>query len=237
MGIRRRRPASLSPRSCRLRRRSGDHLRWRWSRRRFAGRRRRRGRSDHLVRDPPRGRRANCGGFTRSRNTAQAVRTILPSGRDKSLVSLGGDGARALDYMTSERQLLHLAGRAAAADDRLRPARQRPDRPRRGGTPDGLADRLPASRGQLADALRQGALRRLRRAGVRLADHRRRRFEPKFSLVPLHVRHAERHVLRHALRRAAGAVRRDLRQPLHHARASSGRSSRWSRSWPRCRRW
>jgi phosphate transport system permease protein len=40
----------------------------------------------------------------------QAVRDLLPSGRDKSLVSLGGDGGAALDYMTSERQLLRVAG-------------------------------------------------------------------------------------------------------------------------------
>ena len=39
----------------------------------------------------------------------QAVRDILPSGRDKSLVSLGGDGTARLDYMTNERHLLSLA--------------------------------------------------------------------------------------------------------------------------------
>ncbi|NLF08463.1 MAG: ABC transporter permease subunit [Pirellulaceae bacterium] len=38
-----------------------------------------------------------------------AVREIIPSGRTKSLVSLGQDGATHLDYMTSERHLLSFA--------------------------------------------------------------------------------------------------------------------------------
>jgi phosphate transport system permease protein len=40
----------------------------------------------------------------------QPVRALLPSGRDKSLLSQGGDGIAALDHMTSENRLLRLAG-------------------------------------------------------------------------------------------------------------------------------
>lgn len=40
----------------------------------------------------------------------EAVRAILPSQRDKSLLSLGGGGRVFLDYMTSQKHLLTLAG-------------------------------------------------------------------------------------------------------------------------------
>ncbi|MGA2061782.1 MAG: ABC transporter permease subunit [Thermoguttaceae bacterium] len=41
----------------------------------------------------------------------KAVNDILPSSRDKSLLSLGGEGSANLDYATSEKHLLTVAGR------------------------------------------------------------------------------------------------------------------------------
>ena len=54
------------------------------------------------------------------------VRRILPSSRNKTLVSLDGDGAIHFDYMTSERCLLSIAACGAGVSPaRTRPARRR----------------------------------------------------------------------------------------------------------------
>ena len=74
-----------------------------------------------------------------------------------------------------ERKTFAPPGRPGAAfQDRLRPARERACRPQRAKQPPRLENRLPASRNQPANAVRQSPLRGLRPARVQVANHRRR---------------------------------------------------------------
>ena len=74
----------------------------------------------------------------------------------------------------------------------------------------------PHPGGHAQDPVRQGLVRGLLRARVRVAVHRRhRRLRGEVQPDPADLRHAQGHGLRAAHRGAAGAARRALRQRVH----------------------
>ena len=104
---------------------------------------------------------------------AGAVSEILPNLRTKSLLSVAEDGAVHLDHMTSERHLLAFpddgtaqqVGWSSRGDAMLTLS----------GDGEAVAPGIgrTVSGSELADSVPQGALRRIRRTVVRLADHGR----------------------------------------------------------------
>ena len=98
--------------------------------------------------------------------------------------------------------------------------------------------RQPASRGELADAVRQGLVRGVRRARVRLAVHGRRPTTSSRSSASCRWCSAPSRArsTRCCSRFRSPCWARSTRRSSS-TRPSRRRSSRRSRSWPRCRAW
>ena len=143
-----------------------------------------------------------------------AIREILPSGRNKSILSLDDAGGVDFDHMTSERHLLSIVPERAADRRCLGRPRRRPAGVGFFRRIDGLADRGRLPGDQLQDPFRQGTLRGLRRARLCVADDRRRGIRAEVQPRAAAVRHVQGHVLRHVVCGAAGLVRSSIHQLL-----------------------
>ncbi len=189
-----------------------------------AGRRRRR--RSAMVR-ASRVRAAGRGRHRRSRRRRRDRSSRPPARRRTSCCAIRPPAGRWL--RSARRGPRSSARRHHAAERRpARGARRRRDRSLHAGQ--------SASRGQLAHAVRQGLVRGLRPAGVRLAvDRRDRRLRAEVQPGAAHLRHDQGHVLRAALRDSAGGARRALHLAVRAPDASAPGSSRRSRSWRRCR--
>ena len=117
----------------------------------------------------------------------------------------------------AERSLsLQADGRPVRAVGRGAEGRRHPRRGRRRDASVAVGARQSAPGGDARDPLRQGLVRGLLRAGVRVAVHgRHRRLRGQAQPDAADLRHAQGHVLRAAHRGAAGAARRALRQRVH----------------------
>ena len=138
------------------------------------------------------------------------VVAISASARDKGFVTADAAGQVHLRYGTSGPTLL--SPRAPGGDLRSRRVRAQGRRcARRGrqGELVALAGRQPASRDHAQHRLREGLVRGLRGARIRLAVHRwHGRLRGEVQPDPAHLRHAQGNLLRPPLRGAAGAARR-----------------------------
>ena len=163
------------------------------ARRQHRDRGRRQGRRVRLVprAAAARGRPRAGEGARRSSRRAAPILSIASSTRERSFVTTGQDGSLSLRHLTSERTLLRFpptAGRPTSAlitpraDGILVEARGRHAR--------ALLARQPAPRVLLARAVRQGLVRGLRAARVRLAvDRRHRRLRAEAEPGPAGLRH------------------------------------------------
>ena len=166
-----------------------------------------------------------------------AILSIASSTRERTFVTTGQDGSLSLRHLTSERTLAPLpAERPARRRRRDHAARRRHPGEACGRHPGALLAPQSAPRVLLARGARQGLVRRLRAARVRLAvDRRHRRLRAEAEPGPAGLRHDQGHLLRARVRDPARGAGGALHVAVRPPRRSRPRSSRRSRSWPPCR--
>ena len=169
-----------------------------------------------------------------------AVVAIGASTRDKSFVTAGADGSLVLRHMTSERSLIAFPATGQKVDSRPPDARR------------WTAIIAKQADGRLArydiscphpEVSWQALFGKVWYEGYGSPEYVWQStgatddFETKFSLVPLVFGTHQGHALRAALRHPPRGPGRALHLPVRASRRSRPRSSRRSRSWPRCPAW
>ena len=163
-----------------------------------------------------------------------AILSIGSSTRERSFVTTGRTAPLSLRHLTSERTLLRFpATRPARRRGPHHPSRRRHPGEARGRHGRALLARQPAPRVLLARHARQGLVRGLREARVRVAvDRRHRRLRAEDEPRPPGLRHDQGHLLRPRLRDPPRGHGSALHRRSSSTRRSRRRSSRRSRSWP-----
>ena len=219
VGGRRRNHGARVPRRRQFRR--GGHLAWR---------------GVELVPRAGSPRRRGDGASARLRAAGQRRCAPLPSRRvTAASPPSSDDGALVLRHQTSERTLARIDGAEAVPLLVVAPKARRALRAG-GRHARAVCPRQPAPRGERPDALRQGVVRGVRVARIRLAiDGRDRRLRVEAQSGAARLRHDQGNPVRDALCRPAGGAGRACTRRSSCTRPSRPRSSPPSRSWRRCR--